>query len=469
MNRKFFISQTAIGAALGMLAIQSAFAEQTAPQYAIEKCCEICPQALDDATYTGDMSDFSKLVQGKDDWLFRTKTDLMTQMGTTPEGYAHLEQLSDRLKAMGTQLMIVYIPTRGMANADKLSPETRQMFEFDLAEDNYHKVIEKMRSLGILVPDLTPMLEEHGEADKPYFYKRDHHWTPYGAEFAAKLVAEELRRSEIFKSVPRKEFVSRPDGLGYKIGSLNQAFHKVCGYSYENQYVTRFITEPKDEASDLFGDEELPQVILAGTSFSTPQYNFSGFLKEQAAVDIDNRSVSGGGFHSAMLQYLGSQDFQERPPKILIWEITSYYDISMPIFYRQIMPMLADGCRDKSTTLSKKVTLQPGRNEILVNAGVLPIRSERYLADVQFNQQGVKLLKGTVWYMSGSKEQLKIERTREVEGDGRFVFNLRDDAEGAGQTLLSFDLDMPADMPKGLQAEVNVCPRQPGQMQAQAD
>ncbi len=468
MKRKFLISQTAIGAALGILSSQPSLAEGM-PEYAVEKCCEICPKAFEDATYTGDMGDFSKLVMGKDDWLFRTKTDLMTQMGTTPEGYAHLKRLNEALKSLGTQLMIVYLPTRGMANADKLSPEVRQTYDLDLAERNYQTVITKMRSLGIVVPDLTPLLKTHAEEGKPFFFKRDHHWTPSGAQFAARIVAEELRNASAFKNVTRKEFVSRPDGQNNKIGSLNQALHKICGYSYENQYVSRFITEPKNEANDLFGDASVPEVVMAGTSFSTPQYNFVGFLKEQASIDIDNRSIAGGGFHSAMLEYLGSKDFQERPPKILIWEITSYYDLSMPIFYRQIMPMLADGCRDKSSTLSRKVTLQPGKNEILVNTGVLPILSERYMADVQFSQTGIKNFNGTVWYMSGSREQLKIERTREVEGDGRFVFYLRDDAEGAGQTLLSFDVELPPDAPKGLQADVNICARKPGQMQAQAD
>ncbi|WP_171006388.1 alginate O-acetyltransferase [Pseudomonas sp. 2FG] len=460
-----------LGAGLELAFGQLAFATE-APQYQIERCCEICPQAMLDSTYSGDLSEFSKLVQGQKDWLFRTKTDLMTQMGTTAEGYVRLQQLRDALKKKGVELMVVYIPPRGMTNAEMLDPAVRQGFDYELAKSNYHAVVEKMRSLGIRVPDLTPLLYEHGDAEKPFFFKRDHHWTPYGAEFTARLVAEELRKSELFKTVPPKEFVSSPDRLMPKIGTLNSAFDKICGYSYASQYMPRFITEPKDESADLFGDAETPEIVLAGTSFSSPQYNFGGFLKQHANVDIDNRSVSGGGFHGAMLQYLGSQDFQNNPPKVLIWEITSYYDLSMPLFYRQIMPMLDDGCRDTAATISQKVALHPGKNEVLVNSDVRPVRSENYVADIQFSDPEIKELRSSLWYMSGSKDSLLISRGREVEPDGRFVFDLRDDAEWSGQTLLSLEIEMPQDIPAGLQVEAKVCPRantSKSELQARAD
>jgi alginate biosynthesis protein AlgX len=456
----------ALGLAIGLLSNAQAAGP---PTYTIESCCNICPQAQADATYTGDMNDFNKLVQGQQDWLFRTRTDLMTQMGATAAGYKHLQTLRDALAKRGVELLVVYIPTRGMANADMLSPQVRQGYDLQLAKDNYLAAVEQMRSIGIKVPDLTPLLEQHGDTDKPFFFKRDHHWTPYGAEFTAELVAAELRKSSVFKSIARKEFVSRGNGQNNKIGSLNQALGKICGYNFANQFVTRFVTEPKEESSDLFGDTEVAEVILAGTSFSAPQYNFAGFLKEKAAVDVDNRSISGGGFHSSMLQYLGSQDFQDNPPKILIWEITSYYDISMPLFYRQIMPMLADGCRATPAALQNQIALRPGLNELLINNQDLPLRSENYMVDIQFSQPNVMELRGALWYMSGSRETLKITRNDQVEPDGRFVFGLRDDPEWAAQTLLSIEIDVPADMPAGLTVEATLCSRQTANQTALVD
>ncbi|WP_262410693.1 alginate biosynthesis protein AlgX [Aquipseudomonas alcaligenes] len=445
---------------------------EDAPQYHIERCCEICPQALQDTTYSGDMGEFTKLVQGREDWLFRSKIDFMTDIGTTPEGYKHLQDLRDALKAKGVELVMVYLPPRGLVSTEMLSPQSLGSFDVELSRKNYLATIEHLRSLGIRVPDLSALLAQPADVRKTLFFKRDNHWTPRGAELAAQLLAAELSKSEVFKSIPRKEFVTHKEGVHHKIGSLNQAFGKICGNGYANEYFTRAVTEPKEESSELFGDVASPDVVLVGTSFSSAQYNFEGFFKQYAQVDVDNRSVTGGGFHSAMLQYLGSQDFQKHPPKILVWEVNSYYDLAMAIFYRQIMPMLDDGCRTSPAALRQKVALHPGRNQILVNTEVKPIHSQDYVADIQFTPGNVRDLRSSFWYMSGSQDNLNISRAPEVEPDGRFVFGLRDDAEWYGQTLLSLEVVMPDDMPAGMQVEASICQRrdQPkAALQAKAD
>ncbi|WP_158592096.1 alginate O-acetyltransferase [Pseudomonas cavernicola] len=461
----------ALYTALGLLASPLCGAAE-GPQYQIERCCEVCPQTMLDSTYSGDLREFSKLVQGRGDWLFRTKNDLMTQMGTTAEGYSRLEKLRDALKKKGVELVMAYLPPRGLMNAEMLSRESQQAFDTELSKKNYLQTIQRLRSLGIRAPDMSLLLSQKADAKQALYFKRDPHWTSYGAELAAQVLAEELRKSDVFKTIPSKEFISKKDKSDLKNGSLNQAFGKVCGNSYANEYFSRFVTEPKAESADLFSDAEAPEVVLAGTSFSSPEYNFAGFLKQHAKVDVDNRSVDGGGFHSAMLQYLGSQDFQKNPPKILIWEVSSYYDMAMPLFYRQIMPMLADGCRASPASLSQKVALRPGMNEVLVNTGDKPIRGEDYLVDIQFSDPTIKNLHSLFWYMSGSVDDLNITRAPEVESDGRFVFNLREDAEWSGRTLLSLEIEMPADMPAGLEVEAKICPRAHGakaELQAQAD
>jgi len=454
----------------GLLA--SAVRAEEAPSYSIERCCEICPQALQDSTYSGDMGEFTKLVQGRDDWLFRSKIDFMTDIGTTAEGYKHLQGLRDALKARGVELVMVYLPPRGLVSTEMLSPQSSGGFDAELSRKNYLATIERLRSLGIRVPDMAQLLDQPDEVRKTLFFKRDNHWTPRGAELTAQLLAAEMGKSEGYKGITRKDFVTKVDGLRYEPGRLNLAFGKICGYGYANQFFTRYMTEPKDESSELFGETAAPDVVLVGTSFSSARYNFDGFLKQYASVDVDNRSVTGGGFHSAMLQYLGSQDFQEHPPKILVWEVNSYYDLAMAIFYRQIMPMLDDGCRDTPATLRQKVALHPGRNQILVNTEVKPIRSEDYVADIRFSGGNVRDLRSSFLYMSGSRDNLNISRAPEVEPDGRFVFGLRDDAEWHGQTLLSLEIEMPQDMPAGMQVEASICPRRDAAgaaLQARAD
>ncbi|MDN7139897.1 alginate O-acetyltransferase [Pseudomonas sp. JQ170] len=448
-----------MSAAVATLFASSLSLAAEAPQYAIERCCQICPQALQDSSYPGDLGDFRQLVQGQEDWLFRSKIDFMTNIGTTPEGFKLLEDLRDALKARGVELVMVYLPPRGLLVTEMLRPQDRSSFNAELSRKNYLATIEHLRGLGIRVPDLSALLAHPAEVRSKFFFKRDNHWTPQGAELAAQLLAAELSKSDVFMGIARKEFATRTEGNLYKVGSLNQAFGKICGSGYANEYFTRAVTEPKEESAELFGDTETPDVVLVGTSFSSAQYNFDGFLKQYARVDVDNRSVTGGGFHSAMLQYLGSQDFQHKPPKVLIWEVNSYYDLAMATFYRQVMPLLDNGCRNVAATLGQKMALRPGKNEVLVNTGVKPIRSEDSVVEIQFSKPVINELRSTIWYMTGSRENLLISRAREVEPNGRFVFRLREDAEWAGQTLLSLEIDMPADMPQGLQVEAKICRR----------
>ena len=99
-----------------------------APEYKIERCCQICPQALQDSSYTGDLGDFTQLVQGQKDWLFRSKIDLMTNIGTTPEGFKLLQDLRDALKARGVELVMVYLPPRGLLVTEMLNPQARSSF-----------------------------------------------------------------------------------------------------------------------------------------------------------------------------------------------------------------------------------------------------------------------------------------------------------------------------------------------------
>ncbi|HWV09636.1 MAG TPA: alginate O-acetyltransferase, partial [Pseudomonas sp.] len=134
-------------ALLGAGASGTALAE---PTYQVQRVGPLCPIAQDPAQYnTKYLSFFTALVQGQGDWLFRTRYDLRTDFGTTPAGYQQFKRLRDALKAKGVELVIVYQPTRGLVNREKLTPEEKANFDFDLAKKNYQKAIEGFRQAGI--------------------------------------------------------------------------------------------------------------------------------------------------------------------------------------------------------------------------------------------------------------------------------------------------------------------------------
>ena len=435
-----------------------------APQYQAQRIGPLCPLAQDPSQYnTKYLSFFSTLVQGEGDWLFRTRYDLRTDFGTTPDGYRQFKRLRDALKRKGVELMVVYQPTRGLVNRQYLTPEENAKFDFDLAKRNYLQAIADFRKAGIWVTDLSPLFDERG-VDTDYYFKADHHWTPAGAARTAELVAETLKQIPVYKTIEKTKFASEPNGLLPKAGTLHKTAANFCGVSYATQYVPRYATEPVGEADSdsLFGDAATPQIALVGTSNSGPAYNFAGFLQQYSEAEVLNMAVSGGGFDSALLQYMSSQEFHDDPPKILIWEFATHYDLAQASFYRQAVPLVDNGCVGRPAILHNKVTLKPGANEVLVNGenqAPRDLRGGDYQIDLRFSDSGVHESQATLWYLTGRREKFKIEQSDRVDTGGRYVFELRNEADWVDLNLLALDIQSPENMPANLSVEATLCKR----------
>lgn len=430
----------------------------------MQRVSPLCPAAQDPSQYNSKyLSFFTALVQGEGDWLFRSRYDLRTDFGTTPAGYRQFKQLRDALKRKGVELVIVYQPTRGLVNREKLTAKEKAKFDFELAKQNYLKAIEGFRQAGIWTPDLSPLFDEQG-VDTDYYFKADHHWTPAGADRTAKLVAATLKQIPGFDEIPQQQFESNITGLLPKAGTLHKTAAHFCGISYATEYVPRFETAIQGEADSdsLFGDEADPQIALVGTSDSGPAYNFAGFLQQHSGAEVLNRSVSGGGFDSALLQYMTSQEFHDNPPQILIWEFATHYDLAQQSFYRQAVPLVDNGCEGRKAVMKNKVTLKPGANQVLVNGEHSPLQDLRggdYQIDLTFSDPGVHQAQATLWYLTGRRENFKLEQSDRAPTDGRYVFELRNDADWADLNLLALDIHSPEDMPANLSVEATLCKR----------
>ena len=91
-----------------------------------------------------------------------------------------------------------------------------------------------------------------------------------------------------------------------------------------------------DNLDDLFGDDNLPNVALIGTSFSRNS-NFAGFLQQALAAPIGDFSKDGGEFSGGANSYFTNPAFKQTPPALVIWEIperdlqTPYSDVIRPL------------------------------------------------------------------------------------------------------------------------------------------
>gem|GEM_PF-1572496 len=423
------------------------------PQYAAERCCALCPRAADPAAYAGSqyLSDFRVLVDGRDGWMFRTGMDLTTTFDITDESLHELRRLGDALHARGTELVIVYQPPRGLMDSDKLKPDQRRAYDFAAAHRGYTAALERIRSgAQVVVAPLDTLVDE--KKDYEYFFRRDHHWTPAGAEHSAKVIAETVKKLPGFTSIPHKEFSTQQVGVLAKPGTLQKIAAQLCGGGYSLQYVPMFATEGAGgDSGGLLGETAQPEIALVGTSNSDAKggYNFGGYLEQYIGADIVNVALSGGAFEGSLLHYLESKEFQSHPPKILIWEMPYQNypgsDKNPYKIFRQAVPLVADGCRGKPALLSNKITAQAGSNELLFNGGgrILPLVGNGAQLDLQFSDPAVKDLHAELWYFNGLKESLKLHFNQYVDNGGRFVAELRSDRpDYAGATLMGATLEV---------------------------
>lgn len=448
------------------------------PQYEAESCCELCPQAADPANYnTKFLNSFRTLVQGSDGWLFRSQADLLTDFAPDAEGVQRLVRFQRALRARGVELVMMIQPPRGLMHADKLR-DLGYPYDADAARASYLRTLHDLRAHGIAVPALETLLEDKGAED--YFWRTDHHWTPDGTRRTAQLVAEKVRSMPAYADLPRQKFVTRREGLLARGGTLAHAASDLCGYGAPKQYVSKYVTEPaaQESSADLFGDETLPQVALVGTSNSGSAYNFAGFLSEYLEADVLNASVLGGGMDGAMQSYLPSKEFRDNPPKVLIWELQHFHKLGDPMFYRQAMPLLEDGCNGKPVLLEREVTLRQGSNEVLFNGGgkVRALKGRDHVLDIRFSDPTTLELRGLVWYTSGTKDSLRIEHSPHAPShEGRFVAALRDDQHWGDQVFLGLDIEIappeadapPAAVPAGPQrVRARLCAKDGGALTA---
>ncbi|MHC8354506.1 alginate O-acetyltransferase AlgX-related protein [Pseudomonas sp. LB3P81] len=414
---------------------------QAQPQYTAEACCQLCPQAAQATLYEQpELKNYATLVETKDQWLFRTRSDFRTNFGLDESGYKALKRLRDGLAQRGVELVLVLPPSRGLLHADRLTPLELASFDQARARQNYLQTLDRVRDLRILVPDFTNLLSAPQPAGQSFYFKGDHNWTPYGAERSAQLVAQTLKGNDVLKALPHQVFASQPVGLLGRSGTLQKVAAQICGTGYAAQYVTRYQTRAQ-------GESKAPaKVALIGTSASGEAFNFAGFLQQYLETPVRNFSVPAGGYDDSLIAYLLGDDFQKTPPAVLVWETDNLDSLGKTSFYRQAMAALGDGCDNQAPLLKSTSTLHSGRNQVLFNGGggnVYPIKGNRYQVDLKFADPGVHVMNATLTYMNGRQENLSLSRSPTVNTQGRFVFELRDDKDWDEQTFLSMDVQPP--------------------------
>ncbi len=267
-----------------------------------------------------------RVRQGCAQWLF-ISDELKLNRHAASNAQAKVEAvlaLREQLRTRGIELLVSVVPDKSRIAASQLCDLPRPAS----LEPRVRDWTTALQTAGVAVLDLGPALAPLGEQA---FLRLDTHWSEAGAHAAAVAIGQKVATMGIVATptkafsvsqqapAPRPGDLVRLAGLDWLPQHLQPAPEQVAA-SVISEQAAAVASAGEDNLDDLFGDDNLPNVALVGTSFSRNS-NFAGFLEQALSAPGGNSAKDGGAFSGAAKAYFSSPAFAQTPPKLLIWEI----------------------------------------------------------------------------------------------------------------------------------------------------
>lgn len=265
-----------------------------------------------------------RVREGCADWLFLTdelRLNRNAPLNARAKAQAVID-LQHSLASRGIQLVVAVVPDKSRIAAAQLCSLTRPASLAPRIGD----WLTMLQGAGVPAVDLTPTLQPLGESA---YLRTDTHWSETGAKAAAGRVAQAISALQ-FSATPHKAFDLTAQASAVRPGDLVRlagidwlpvSWQPKPEYIAATQIKERMeATGGADDLDDLFGDNNLPNTALIGTSFSRNS-NFVGFLEAALGAPVGNFAKDGGEFSGAAKGYLESPAFTQTPPKLVVWEI----------------------------------------------------------------------------------------------------------------------------------------------------
>jgi len=461
-----------------------------------------CREMSDEKAYDKyKIAHYKMLIPGKGDWVFRSENDFRTDWHLEDRTVKYLQRLQDALKTHNADLVLVFTPARGMVHHDRIPASYKKKFglkDNGAAWEGYETMLETLNKNGI-----PAVGARKAEVNERFFYSHDHHWTAEGAQMVAQNVAAVARKLPTYKAIPSVKFTTEQGPDESFKSSYAKGFEKICDSDIPDQVAQTYNTRPVEAASSensLFETQNLPQVILLGTSNSVPETshaNFEGFLKEYLERDIYNNAFIGAGIDTSLMSYLNSPQYNDKRPKIIIWEIPGYYDLNVmdDKVFNQAIPAAYGSC-DTDSLVDKTVeNLRPGaKNELFQietpTTNTTATESETTIADseqeegsagmqdflpeensahfssltgsfrnkylsLKFTNPDIEKFNVLFFMDDGGTKKQQFQRSERSTDDGGF-FTLFPQGKESGE-IVGVALQTPDDFPSGVSVKAGIC------------
>ncbi len=375
-------------------------------------------------------------VRGLNGWLFRDYDFTPTQI--LPEQILpYVVRLNNELKNAGVTLVLLPIPTKAamlQIGSGALSEEqfTRFGAAIEASKSLYEQSILELESRGIRTIDLLASVPSNRQVG--FFFKTDHHWSPDGAQLAARATRLRLDPLGLLQlGLPSHPFETQIESRRLFEGSTLSSFRTYCTDPWPAEPSIRYRTsEVYQEPNDLLGDQSF-EVVLAGTSNSAPErdFNFPGFLEQELKIPILTFARSARWLTGWLAAYLTSEAFAAHKPRFLIWEFplqfwtdpSSANDDYIP-WFRHLIPSVTGACSG-STQLEAQTILtnrSQGQYSVLVNTRT--VIGDRFYVHVDTGTSESKKMTFLLEYKTGVSEQVKLDFSDRSDNNGQFYVEL---------------------------------------------
>ncbi len=267
-------------------------------------------------------------IIGKNEWVFyRHEISTASDDAEVKKSLGLIAKFNKVLADQGIRLVVVVVPLKMRIYAEHLPNELALT---DYLRGNYARMLEFLKANDVLMVDLnSAFLNDPGRAsDTPFYFRLDSHWSPSGvmaaadavkagvmADPATRKLIEALPEAAYTRKISPRKRKSKPGDL---VGLLPPDAPTLAADMVPQITVER--TQPA--ATNLLGNQALPEFAMLGSSYSHEWTGFPGALNFAFQRDLTSLSVGADqGSWVGMESYLRNEAFQAKRPKVLIWEL----------------------------------------------------------------------------------------------------------------------------------------------------
>jgi alginate biosynthesis protein AlgX len=434
--RKFVASVAQSSCVLAALCYASvAMAKEQTPAKPEASTLEFhCPKMTDPQYQKRDT-----LVQAKEGWFLRP-LDFNEHYQLLPETEQSLKRLNDAFAAQGAKLLIMAVPPRSLAAASLLDLTQQRQSAFDAVATarSYQQYLQSLRKMGIEVVDgIAEATAFEPQTHSHFFFKRDLHWTPFGANLIAQKLAKTLQKQPNFAANPAVQYQTAKTGMLTMKGLMIQGIQPLCEDTIPAEPYPEYTTSKQamGEAA-LFDDASsaAPPLVLLGSSFSeNPAFNFDGFLSQATGADIANFAIRAGELFNALVSYTSLPQAERLSPRFVIWEQLAHYDLNQgEASFRQAIPAIGGECSKEEAIASTTLTLKDGGSgELFTLPEASAIHGSDYYLFVSASHFGINRFTLQFDYADGDGEEFTVDRSQHFNNKGRFFVELSDELQAA--------------------------------------